>query len=251
MIQLLSFHILVRFCSKSFKLGFCSTWTENFQIYKLGFENTVNQRSNCQCSLDHREIKGIPEKNIYFIDYAKTFDCVDHKNLWKIRKEMGIPDPLTCLLRDLYVGQDVTVRTGHGTKDWLKIGEGVPQACILSPCLFDFYAEFIMWNTSLDEFKAEIKIARRNINNLICADDTILMAKSEEKLKSLLMKVKEQSNKANVKLNIQKTKVIESDPFSSWQRAKQSKQWQILFSWASKWLRMGTAAMKKRHLLPW
>ena len=137
---------------------------------------------------------------------------------------MGIPDHITCILRDLYAGQDVTVKTGHGTKDWLKIGEGVPQACILSPCLFDLYAEFIMWNTSLDESQAEIKIARRNINNLRCADDTTLMAESEEKLKSLLMKVKEQSNKANVKLNIQKTKVIESDPFSSWQTEGKTKK---------------------------
>ena len=137
------------------------------------------------------------QKNIYFcfIDYAKAFDCVDHKKLWKIRKEMGIPDYLTCLLRNLYAGQEATVRTGHGTTDWIQIGKGVHQGCILSPCLFNLYAEYIMRNAGLEETQAGIKIARRNINNLIYADNTTFMAKSEEELKSLLMKVKRRVKK--------------------------------------------------------
>ena len=128
-----------------------------------------------------------------FIDYAKAFDCVDYNQLWKILKEMGIPDHLTCLLRNLYAGQEATVRTGHGTTDWFQIWKGVHQGCILSPCLFNFYAEYIMRNTGLDEALTEIKIARRNINNLRYADDTTLMAESEEELKNLFMKVKEES----------------------------------------------------------
>ena len=118
-------------------------------------------------------------KNIYFcfIDYAKAVDYVDHNKLWKVLKEMGIPDHLTCLLRNLYAGQEAAVRTGHGTTDWLHIGKGVRQGCILSPCLFNFYAEYIMRNTGLEETQAGIKIAGRNISNLRCADDTTLMAK--------------------------------------------------------------------------
>ena len=136
------------------------------------------------------------QKNIYFcfIDYAKTFDCVDHNNLWKILKEMGIPDHLTCLLRNLYVGQEATVRTGHGTTDWFQIGKGVYQGYILSPGLFNLYAEYIMRNAGLEEAQAGIKIARRIINHLRYADDTTLTAESEE-LKSLLMKVREESEK--------------------------------------------------------
>ena len=129
-------------------------------------------------------------KNIYFcfIDYAKAFDCVDHNKLWKILKEMGIPYHLTCLLRNLYAGQERTVRTGHGTTHWIQMGKGVCHGCILSPCLFNVYAEYIMQNARLDEAQAGIKISRRNINNLRYADDTTLMAESEEELKSLLMK---------------------------------------------------------------
>ena len=125
-----------------------------------------------------------------FIDYAKPFDCVDHSKLWKILKEMETPDHLTCLLRNLYSGQEATARTGHGTTDWFQIGKGVCQGCILSPCLFNLYAEYIMQNAGLDEAQTGIKIAGRNINNLRYADDTTLMADSEEELKSLLMKVK-------------------------------------------------------------
>ena len=126
------------------------------------------------------------QKNIYFcfIDYAKAFDCVDHNKLWKILKEIGLPDHLTCLLRNLYAGQEATVRTGHGTTDWFQIGKGVHQGCTLSPCLFSLQAEYIMRNTGLDEAQAGIKIARRNINNLRHADDTTLMEESEEELKA-------------------------------------------------------------------
>ena len=145
------------------------------------------------------------QKNIYFCftDYAKAFDCVDHNKLWKILKEMGIPDHLTCLLRNLYAGQEATVRTGRES-DWFQIGKGVCQGCILSPCLFNLYAEYIMRNAGLDEAQAGIKIAGRNINILWYADDTTLMAESEEELKSFLMKVKEESEKAGLKLNILK-----------------------------------------------
>ena len=128
------------------------------------------------------------QKNIYFyfIDYAKAFDCVDHNKLWKILQEMGIPDHLTCHLRNLYAGQEATVRTGHGTTDWFQIKKGVHQSCILSPCLFNLYAEYIMSDVGLDEAQAGIMIARRNISNLRYADDTTLMEESEE-LKKLLI----------------------------------------------------------------
>ena len=132
------------------------------------------------------------QKNIYFcfIDYAKAFDCVDHNKLWTVLQEMGIPDHLTCLLRNLYAGQEATVRTEHRTTDWFQIGKGVRQGYILSPCLFNFYAGYIMRNAGPEEAQAGIKIAGRNINNLRYADDTTLMAESEEELKSLLMKGK-------------------------------------------------------------
>ena len=138
------------------------------------------------------------QKNIYFcfIDYAKVFDCVDHNIVWKIHKMMGNQYHLTCLLRNLYAGQEATVRTGHGTTDWFQIGKGVHQVCILSPCLFNLYAEYIMKNTGLEEAQAGIKIARRNINNLRYADDAILMAEREEELNSLLMKVKKRQLKS-------------------------------------------------------
>ena len=159
------------------------------------------------------------QKNIYFcfIDHAKAFLCVNHNKLWKILKDMEIPDYLTCLLRNLFAGQEATVRTGHGTTDWFQIGKGVCQGCILSPCLFNFYAEYIMINAGLEEAQDGIKIAKRNINNLRYADDTTLMAESEEELKSLLMKVKEESKKVGLKLNIQKTKIMASGPIASWE----------------------------------
>ena len=136
---------------------------------------------------------------------------------WKILQEMGIPDHLTCLPRNLYAGQEATVRTRHGTTDWFQIGKRVHQGGILSPCLFNLYAEYIMQNAGLEEAQAVIKIARRNINNLRYADDTTFMAESKEELKSLLMKVKEESEKVGFKLNIQKTKIMAYSPISSWQ----------------------------------
>ena len=159
------------------------------------------------------------QKNIYFcfIDYAKAFDCVDHNKLWKMLKEMGVPDHLIGLLRNLYAGQEATVRTEHGTSDWFQIGQGVRQGCILSSCLFNLYAEYIMRNAVLDEAQAGIKLAGRNINNLRNADDTTHMEEREEELKNLLMKVKEESEKIALKLNIQKTKIIAFSPITSWQ----------------------------------
>ena len=157
---------------------------------------------------------------------------------------MGIPDHLTCLLRNLYAGQKATVRTGPGTADWFQIGKAVCQGCILSPCLFNFYAEYIMRNAGLEEAQAGIKIAGRNINNLIYEDDTTLIAESEEELKSLLMKVKEESEKVGLKLNIQKTKIMASSPITSWEiDGNQWKECQTLFFWAPKSLQMVTAAM--------
>ena len=159
------------------------------------------------------------QKNICFcfIDYAKAFDCVDHNKLWKFLKEMGIPDHLTCLLRNLYAGQETTVRTVHGTTDLFQKGKRVHQGCILSPCLFNLYEEYIIRNTGLDEAQAGIKIAGRNINKLRYAGDTTLMAESEEELKNLLMKVKEESENVGLKLNIQKTKIMASGPITSQQ----------------------------------
>ena len=159
------------------------------------------------------------QKNIYFcfIDYAKAFDCVDHNQLWKILREMGIPDNLTCLLRNLYASQEATVRIGHGTTDWFQMGKGVCQGCILSPCLFKLYAEYIMRNAGLEEAQAGIKIVGRNVNNLRYADDTTLMAESEEKLKSFLMKVKEETENVGLKLNIPKTKIMASNSITSWE----------------------------------
>ena len=159
------------------------------------------------------------QKNIYlcFIDYAKAFDCVGHNKLWKILQEMGIIDHLTCLLRNLYAGQKVTARTGHETIHGFQIWKGVGQGCMLPACLFDLYAEYIMRNAGLDEAQAGIKIAGSNINNFRYADDTILMVESEEELKSLLIKVNEESEKVDLKLNIQKTKIMASGPITSWQ----------------------------------
>ena len=183
------------------------------------------------------------QKNIEFcfIDYSKAFDYVDHNKLCKNLRILG---RLICLLRNLYAGQEATGRTSHGTMDWFEIGKGVRQGCILLLCLFNFYAEYIMWNARLDESQAEIKIARRNIK-LRYADDTTLMAESEDKLKSLLMKVKEESEKAGIKLNFQKMKIMASGPITSWQiKGGKVEQWQIFFSWAPKSLWMVTEAMK-------
>ena len=142
---------------------------------------------------------------------------MDHNKLWKILKEMGIPEHLTCLLRNLYAGQEATVRTRHGTTDWFRIRKGARQGCILSSCLFNLYAEYIIRNARLEETQAGIRIAGRNINNLRYTDDTTLMAESEEEFKSLLMKVKEESEKVDLKLNIQKVKIMASGPITSWE----------------------------------
>ena len=162
----------------------------------------------------------VPEKKkiyFFFTDYAKAFDCVDHSKLWKNFKEMGMPGHLTCLLKNLYARKEVTVRTGYGTTYCFQIVKGVHQGCILSPCLFNFYAEYIMWNARLGEAQAGIKIAGRNINNLRYIEDTTFKAESKVELKSLLMKVKEEEENAGLKLNIQKTKITASGPIISWQ----------------------------------
>ena len=191
------------------------------------------------------------QKNIYFcfIDYVKAFDCVDHNKRWKILKEMGIPDHLTCLLRNLYSSQEATVRTGHVTTDWFQIGKEVHQSCILSPCLLNLYAEFIIRNPGLDEAQAGIKIAGRNINNLRYVDDTTLLAESEEELKSLLMKVKEESEKVGLKLNVQKTKIMASGPITSWEIVGETVETvaDLTFG-APKSLQMVTTAMKLKDI---
>ena len=161
-----------------------------------------------------------------------------------VLQEMGIPDHLTCLLRNIYAGQEATVRTGHGTTDWFQIGKGVCQGCILSPCLFNFYAKYIMINAGLEEAQAGIKIARKNINNLRYADDSTLMAESEEELKTLLMKVKEESENVGLKLNIQKTKIMASGPITSVETVSD-----FIF-WGSKITADGDCSHEiKRHLL--
>ena len=187
----------------------------NFLMFELVLEKTEIKLPTSAGSWKKQESSR--KTSISAVDYAKVFDSVDHNKLWKILKEMGIPDHLTCLLSNLYAGQEATVRTGHGTTDWFHIGKGVCQGCILSPCLFNLFAEYIMRNAGLDETQAGIKIAGKNINNLRYADDTTLMAESEEELKSLLMKVKEKSEKVGLKLNIQKTKIMGSGPITSWQ----------------------------------
>ena len=179
----------------------------NFQMFKLDLEKAEEPEITFSTSTGSSKKQESSRKNIYFcfIDYAKAFDCVDHSKLWTILQEMGIPNHLTCLLRNLYAGQNATVRTWHGTTDWFQIGKGVFKASISSPSFFNLYAEYFMRNAGLDEAQAGIKIAKRNINNLRYADDTTLMAESVEELKSLLMKVKEESEKVGIKLNIQKT----------------------------------------------
>ena len=191
-------------------------WTVNFQMFKLVLEKAEEPEIKLPISAGSSKKQESSRKTYFcFIDYAKAFDCVDHNKLWKILKEMGIPDHLICLLRNLYADQEATVRTEHGTTDWFQIGKGVCQGCILSPYLFNLYAEYIMRNAGLEEAQAGIKIARRTINNLRYADDTTLMAESEEELKSLLMKVKMESENVGLKLNIQKTKIMASGPITS------------------------------------
>ena len=163
----------------------------NFQMFKLELKRQSNQRSNFQHPWIIKKAREF-QKNIYFCfsDYAKAFDCMDHDKMWQILTEMGMPDQLTCLLKNLYAGQEATVRTGHETTEWFQIEKRVHQGCILSPCLFNLYAEYIMRNAGLEEAQAGIKIVGRNINNLRYEDDTTLIAESEEELKNRLMKVK-------------------------------------------------------------
>ena len=186
-------------------------------MFKLVLEKAEEPEIKLPTAAGSSEKQEISRKKKYFcfIDYAKAFDGVDHNKLWKILKEMGILDHLTCLLRSLYAGQKATVITGHETTDWFQIGKGVRQGCILPTCLFNLNAEYIMRNTGLDEAQAGIKITGRNMNNLRHTDDTTLMAESKKELKSLLMKVKEESEKVGLKLNIQKTKIMASSPITS------------------------------------
>ena len=169
----------------------------NIQMFKLVLENAEEPETKLPTSTGSSKKQETSRKNIYFFffDYTKAFDCVDHNKLWNILKEMGIPDHLTCLLRNLYAAQEATVRTGQGKTDWFQIGKGVRQGCILSPCLFNLNAEYIVRNAGLKESQAGIKIAGRSINNFRYADDTTLMAESEEELRTLLMSVKEESEK--------------------------------------------------------
>ena len=179
-------------------------WNLNFQIFKLDLEKAKEPEVKLLTSVGSSTKQESSRKtSIYFIDYVKDFDCVDQNKLRKILQEMRIPDHLTFLLINLYVGHEANVRTWHGTTDLFLIGKGVCQGCILSPCLFNLYAQYIMENAGLNEAQTGIKITRKNINNLRYADDTTLMAESEElKWRGLLMKVKEESEKVGFKLNI-------------------------------------------------
>ena len=186
-------------------------------MFKLDFEKAKEPEIKLPHPLDHQKSQRVPETSTSTsLSMLKPL-TVYHNKLWKILKEMRIPDHLTCLLRNLYAGQEAAVRTRHGTTDWFQIRKGVCQGCILSPYLFNLYAEYIIQNAGLDEAQARMKIAGRNINDLRYAVDTIFMAESEEELKSLLMKVKEESEKVGVKLNIQKTKIMASSPITSCQ----------------------------------
>ena len=190
----------------------------NFQIFKLVKEKAEEPKIELPTSVGSSKKQESSRKTSIsaLLTMPKPLTVWITIN-WKILKEMGIPDHLICLLRNLYAGQEATVRTGQGTTDWFQIGKGVHQGCMLSPCLFNLYAEYIMRNAGLEEAQAGIKIAGRNINNLRYADDTTFMAESEEELKSLLMKVKEESEKVGLKLHFQKTKIMASRSITSWQ----------------------------------
>ena len=188
----------------------------NFQMFKLVLEKAEEPEIKLPTSAGSWKKQEIPEKHLFLLYWlCQSCDCVDHNKLLKILKEMEIPDHLTCLLRNLYAGHEATIRTGQGRTDWFQIGKGVLQGWILSPCLFNLYAENILRNAGLEEAQTGIKISGRNINKLRYADDTTLMAESEEELKSLLMKVKEESEKVGLKLNIQKTNIMASSPIIS------------------------------------
>ena len=190
-----------------------------FQMFKLVLEKAEELKIKLPIYIGSLKTQEISRKisTSAWLTSSKPLTVWITTNLWKILEQMGIPDYLNFLLRNLYEGQEATVRTGHRTMDWFQIGKGVCQGCILSPCLFNLYSEYIMRNAGLDEAQAGIKIAGRNINNLRYADDTTLMAESKEELNSLLMKVKVESEKVGLKLNIQKTKIMASSPINSWQ----------------------------------
>ena len=216
--QLHSSHTLTKSCSKFSKPGFNNTWTMNFHMFKLDFKKAEEPDTKLPTSVGSSKKQESSRKTSTsaLLTTPKHLTCVGHNKLCKILQEMGIPDHLTCLLRNLYAGQEATVRTRHGTTNWFQIGKEVHQGCILSPYLFNLYAEYIMRNAGLEEAQAGIKISGRNTNNLRYANDTTLIAESKE-LKSLLMKVKEESEKVGIKFNIQKTKIMASDPITSWQ----------------------------------
>ena len=223
----------------------------NFQIFKLDLEKAEEPEIKWPTSIGSWKKQECSRKTSTsaLLTMPKPLTVWITKN-WKILKEMGLPDQLTCLLRNPNAGQEATVRTGHGTTDLVQTGKAVHQGCILSLCLFNLHAEYIMRNAGLEEAQAGIKIAGRNINNLRYADDTTLMAESEE-LKSLLMKVKEESEKVGLKLNIQKTKIIATDPITLWQIAEETVETMSDFiSWGSKVTADGDCSHEiKRFLL--
>ena len=214
--QLHSSSMLLRSHLKSWMLAFSIYVNQELPDVQAGFRRgrgTRNQVANIHWLIEKTKEF---QKNIYlcFIDYAKAFDNLDHNKLWKALKVMITPDHLTRLLRNLDAGQEATVRTLYGTTDWFKVEKGVLQGCLLSSCLFILYPEHIMRNARLNELQARIKIGGRNINNFRYVDDTILVAESEEELKILLMRVKEQSEKPGFKVSINKTKIMASDPIA-------------------------------------
>ena len=215
-------------------------------MFKLDLEKAWEPEIKLPTSAGSSKKQEFWKKTIYFcfIDYVKSFDCVDHNKLKNSERD-GIPDHLTCLLRNLCAGQEATVRTEHGKTDWFQIRKGIHQDCILSPCLFNLYTQYILRNARLEEEQAGIKIAGRIINHLIYTDDTTLMAESKEELKNLLMKVIEESEKVGLKLSIQKINIMVSGLIISWQiDGKQWKEYQTLFFGAPKSLQMVIAAMK-------
>ena len=220
----------------------------NFQMFKLDFQKAEEPEIKLPTSTGSSKKQESSRKTYIsaLLSMSKPLTVWITVSCGKILQEMGIPDHLTCLLRNLYAGQEATVRTGHGTTDWIQIGKGVCQGCILSPCLFNLNTEYIVRNAGLDEAHVGIKIAGKNSNNLRYANDTTLTAEGEE-LNSLLMKVKEESEKACLKLNIQKTKIMASGLITSWHIDRETVT--VLFSWAPKSLQMVTRAMKLRCLL--
>ena len=221
--------------------------TVNFQMFKLDLGKAEEPDIKLPTSAGSSKKQESSRKT----SISGLLTMPKHLTVWKILKEMGIPDHLTCLLINLYAGQETTVRTGHGTIDWFQIGKGVRQGCILSPCLFNLHAEYIMRNAGLEEAQSGIKIARRIINNLRYVDDTTLMAESEEELKNLLKKVKEESENVGLKLNIQKTKVMASGPITSWEIDGETVETvkDFIFRGAPKSLHMVTMAIKLKDAL--